>query len=140
MFENVAPGLRGEHRVKVGPEHTASRVGSGGMDVLATPVLVRLMEQAAVSAVDARLPEGYQTVGIHVDVRHLSATPPGMIVVASATLTAVDGRKLTFAVEAFDDVEKVGEGIHERMIVAQDRFLQRVAAKASAGSPRVAGE
>jgi fluoroacetyl-CoA thioesterase len=97
--------------------------------VLATPEMIRLMEGAAVRAVDPLLPEGYSTVGIHVDVKHLAATPQGMRVRVRAELQEVDGRKLTFRVEAFDEVEQVGEGIHQRMIVDLAKFRQRVEAK-----------
>jgi len=129
MFENIVPGLVGEREVKVEVGNTARHLGSGNVSVFATPEMVRLMEMAGVSAVDHLLAEGYRTVGIRVDVTHLAATPLGMTVRARAELTHVDGRKLTFHVEAFDDVEKVGEGIHERMIVNLVKFKERAEAK-----------
>ena len=129
MFENIVPGLVGEREVKVEVGNTARHLGSGNVSVFATPEMVRLMEMAGVSAVDHLLAEGYRTVGIRVDVTHLAATPLGMTVRARAELTHVDGRKLTFRVEAFDDVEKIGEGIHERMIVNLVKFKERAEAK-----------
>jgi len=99
--------------------------------VLATPEMIRLMERAAVAAVDHLLPDGYRTVGVEVDVRHLAATPVGMRVRVQAELVAVEGRKLTFHVEAFDEVEKIGEGAHWRVIIDLERFKERVEAKRS---------
>jgi len=129
MFERVVPGLTGEYPVQVVPENTAQHLGSGSVSVFATPELVRSMERASVRAVDPLLPEGYRTVGTHVDVRHLAATPVGMTIRARAELIEVDGRRLTFRVEAFDDVEKIGEGTHERMIIDVAKFGQRVSGK-----------
>ncbi len=97
--------------------------------MLATPEMIRLMEKAAVAAVDHLLPDGYRTVGVEVNVRHLAATPVGMRVRAQAELTAVEGRKLTFRVEAFDEVERIGEGEHKRAIIDVERFRERVEAK-----------
>jgi len=129
MFPQIQPGLVGERDIQVTMEQTARHLGSGNVPVLATPEMIRLMEGAAVHAVDPLLPEGYQTVGIHVDVNHLAATPQGMKVHVRAELLQVDGRRLTFHVEAFDEVEKVGEGIHQRMIIDLAKFKQRVEAK-----------
>ena len=131
-MEGIVPGLASECQLLVREENTAAHLGSGDVSALATPEMIRLMERAAVRAVDHLLPDGYRTVGIHVDIRHLAATPLGMTVRARAELLQVDGRKLTFGVEAFDDVEKVGEGIHQRMIVGLGKFKQRVESK----SPR----
>ncbi len=91
-FDAIKPGLVGEVRLVVAPEHTAKHLGSGGVQVLATPHMVLLMERAGVAAVDSLLPEGYLTVGAHLDVRHLSPTPVGFEVVARAELLEVDGR------------------------------------------------
>jgi predicted thioesterase len=129
MFERIVPGLAGEQRLTVELQNTARHLGSGNVAVLATPEMVRLMEMAAVAAVDPLLPEGHQTVGIHIDVQHMAATPMGMAVGVRAELVEVDGRKLTFRVEAFDDVERVGEGTHHRMIIDMEKFRQRVEAK-----------
>jgi fluoroacetyl-CoA thioesterase len=129
MFERIIAGLVGELQTKVGVESTAQHLGSGNVAVFATPEMIRWMERAAVAAVDDLLPEGYRTVGIHVDVRHLAPTPLGMTVRARAELLEVEGRKLTFRVEAFDDVEKVGEGTHQRIIVDLAKFKERAASK-----------
>ena len=129
MAESIKPGLAGRSELVVARESTARHLGSGGVEVLATPELVRLMERAAVAAVDHLLPEGYRTVGARVDVPHLAPTPVGMRVVASAELVAVDGRRLTFQVEAHDERELVGRGSHERAIVELARFAQRVEQK-----------
>jgi fluoroacetyl-CoA thioesterase len=131
MFERVRRGLVGERETMVEVGNTAQHLGSGAVSVFATPEMVRLMERAAVAAVDHLLPEGYRTVGIHLDVRHLAATPLGMTVRARAELLDVEGRKLTFRVEAFDDVEKVGEGVHRRMIVRLAKFQERARSKIS---------
>ena len=129
MFPQIQAGLIGEREIRVEAAQTACHLGSGNVSVLATPEMIRWMEGAAVSAVDPLLPEGYSTVGIQVQVDHLAATPPGMRVRVRAELLEVDGRKLTFRVQAFDEAEQVGEGTHQRMIVDLARFKQRVEAK-----------
>jgi fluoroacetyl-CoA thioesterase len=132
-MEEIVPGLVGQTELLVGEENTARHLGSGNVDVLATPEMVRLMEKAAVAAVDHLLPDGYRTVGVAVNVQHLAATPVGMKVRAQAKLTAVEGRKLTFRVEAFDEVEKIGEGEHKRVIIDVERFKEGVEAKSTPG-------
>lgn len=127
--EDIVPGLVGQMELVVGEENTARHLGSGNVSVLATPEMVRLMERASVAAVDHLLPSGQRTVGIRVDVRHLAATPVGMRVTARSELLTVEGRKLTFHVEVHDEMEKVGEGTHERMIIDLDRFRSRVERK-----------
>ncbi|RPJ44637.1 MAG: hypothetical protein EHM16_15025 [Betaproteobacteria bacterium] len=106
----------------VGTRDTAPHVGSGKIKVLATPVLVMLLEEAALNAVEGLLPAGLQTVGTRLDVSHTAATPVGMRVYAYAELTRVEGRKLTFRVWADDEVERIGQGEHERIIVNVERF------------------
>ena len=128
-MEQITPGLIGQSELVVREENTASHLGSGNVAVLATPEMIRLMEKAAVAAVDHLLPEGQRSVGVAVNVRHLAATPVGMKVRAQAELVAVDGRKLTFRVEAFDEAERVGEGEHRRVIIDLERFEMRVEAK-----------
>lgn len=129
IFEAIQPGLTGEVTLVVAEEHTATHIGSGGARVLATPQMVLLMERAGVAAVDHLLPEGHRTVGAHLDVRHLAPTPVGFEVKASAELLEVDGRRLTFRVQAHDGVELVGEGTHQRFIIDVQRFGERVAQK-----------
>lgn len=128
---SLAPGLTGEVTLRVSETHTAAALGSGNVNVFSTPALIALLEAAAIAALDGHLPSGQTSVGTHLDVRHLAATPVGMTVRAVATLTEVDGRRLVFAVEAHDDVEQVGAGTHERFVVDKARFEARVAAKGS---------
>jgi len=123
------PGLTGEATTRVDHTNTAASLGSGLVPVYGTPALIALLELAAVHAVAKHLPPGSTSVGTHLDVRHLAATPLGMSVRATATLTQVDGRRLTFAVEAYDETEKIGEGSHTRVIVDAARFVQRTEAK-----------
>jgi fluoroacetyl-CoA thioesterase len=128
-MEEIVPGLVGQLEMVVREESTAQHLGSGNVAVLATPEMIRLMEKAAVAAVDHLLPEGYRTVGVGVDIRHLAATPVGMRVRAQAELTAVEDRKLTFRVEADDEVERIGEGEHKRVVIDVERFKERVETK-----------
>jgi fluoroacetyl-CoA thioesterase len=125
----LRPGLTGEAETVVTHENTAEAVGSGGVLVFSTPMMLALMEMAAWNATQPLLAENETTVGVGVNIRHLAATPLGMRVRAVATLEQVDGRKLRFRVEAFDEVEKIGEGTHERAIVQLDKFLARSQAK-----------
>jgi len=126
----LKPGLKGSTEILVGTRDTAPHVGSGKIKVLATPVMVNMMEEAALNAVEGLLPEGHQTVGIRLDISHIAATPVGMRVRAHAELTKVDGRKLTFRVFAEDEKEPIGEGVHERIIVNVARFDKRTQEKA----------
>jgi predicted thioesterase len=128
-FERLRPGLRGEASLVVREEHTAPRVGSGAVHVLATPVMINLIEAAALAAVEKHLPPGYQSLGTLLNVRHLAATPVGMRVTAAATLEKVDGRTLGFRVEARDERELIGEGRHERVVVNVAKFDERVKRK-----------
>src|SRR6202045_163744 len=112
--------------------HTAPRVGSGRIRVLATPVMINLMEAAALDAVEALLPDGHQSLGIRLDVMHNAATPVGMRVVATARLVGVEGRRLKFEVEARDEKEPIGGGTHERVVVNVARFDERVQKKLGA--------
>ena len=123
-------GLVGEARATVDAARLASAIGSGSVDVFATPAMIGLMEQAAVNAVDHLLPAGQSSVGARVDVEHLAATPIGLEVRAHAELVAVAGRRLTFRVEAFDSVERIGAGTHERVVVDLQRLLDRARSKA----------
>jgi predicted thioesterase len=126
----IQPGLKATTEIVVGTRDTAHHVGSGRIKVLATPVLVMLLEEAALMAVEDLLPAGSQTVGTRLNVSHIAATPVGMRVVATAEVAKVDGRTLTFNVWAEDEHERIGEGIHERIIVDLERFDRRVGLKA----------
>ena len=122
-------GLSGSARITVGEEHTAPRVGSGRVHVLATPVMINLMEAAALQAIEALLPPGHQTLGTHLDVGHYAATPVGMGLRATAVVTRIEGRTVEFRVEASDDKERVGDGRHTRVVVNVERFDARVQRK-----------
>src|SRR3984885_13239036 len=110
VLARITPGLTGTAEIVVGPEHTAPFVGSGRIAVLATPVMINLIEAAALAAVEHLLPAGDQSLGIHLDVRHFGAPPIGMKVVAPAELTGVEARTLSFRVEARDEREPIGGG------------------------------
>lgn len=122
-------GKTGLQEFTVTADMLASRMGSGLVDVFATPMLIAMMEGTAAQSVADELAPGQTTVGTRLDVRHLAATPEGMRVRVVSRLTAVDGRKLTFAVQAFDEIEQIGEGTHERFVVDQDKFVARAQAK-----------
>jgi predicted thioesterase len=117
--------MTGEATTTVVHENTAAAVGAGGVEVFGTPMMIALMENASWRAVATHLDEGDVTVGILVNVRHLAATPIGQKVRAVAELIEVDGRRLVFKVEAYDERQKIGEGQHERFIVQLDKFLSR---------------
>lgn len=129
MGDELKAGLEGEARVVVNDRNTALAHGSGSVSVFATPAMIGLMEKAALSSVELLLGSELTTVGTKVEVKHLSATPPGMTVVAKSRLVEVDGNRLVFEVEARDEVEVVGSGRHERFIVQRDKFLKRTAEK-----------
>ena len=122
-------GMKGRAETVVVPENTAQAVGSGLVPVFATPHMIALMENAAVNAVQEALAPGEGTVGTRLDVTHDAATPIGLTVWAEAELTAVEGRKLTFAVSAYDQRERIGGGTHERFIIKPEKFLARAQAK-----------
>ena len=128
-LSRLRPGLTGIARLKVGPEHTAPSIGSGNVPVLATPVMINLIEAAALAAVEHLLPAGHQSLGIHLDIRHFAATPVGMQVEASAELIAIEGRTLTFSVAARDEKEAIGGGTHQRVVVNVARFDDRIQRK-----------
>ncbi|MDH5412086.1 MAG: thioesterase [Alphaproteobacteria bacterium] len=130
-MDAVKPGLMGSVDLTVGEEHTAPSVGSGAIHVLGTPVMINLMEAAALAAAEYLLPAGHQSLGIHLDVSHLAATPVGMKVTATAEVTAVEGNRIKFRVEAHDEADLIGEGTHERVVVNVERFDKRVRAKAA---------
>ncbi|MEA2995300.1 MAG: fluoroacetyl-CoA thioesterase [Alphaproteobacteria bacterium] len=128
-FSQLPIGREGRAELIVDDAHTAPRVGSGRVRVLATPVMINLMEAAALDAVEALLPAGHQSLGIKLDVSHHAATPVGMRIVATARLVGVEGRRLRFEVEARDEKETIGGGTHERVVVNVERFDERVQKK-----------
>jgi predicted thioesterase len=113
----------------VKPEHGADRFQNAGVTVLATPVLCHWFESAAVRAIAEQLESGEATVGSRLTIEHLKATPVGMQVRVTARVVAVDGRRVDFEVSAFDDVELVARGTHERVVIDLERFLARVQSK-----------
>ncbi|HWV54868.1 thioesterase family protein [Pseudorhodoplanes sp.] len=128
-LSKLSIGLKGEAHIRVGEDQTAPRVGSGRVRVLATPVMINMMEAAALDAIENLLPSGHQSLGTHLDVGHYAATPVGMTLRATAEVTKIDGRNITFRVEAFDDRERIGDGTHTRVVVNVDRFDARIQKK-----------
>ena len=128
-LSHVTAGLTGSAEIMVGDEHTAPRVGSGRVRVLATPVMINVMEAAALAAVEHLLPPGHQSLGTHLNVSHYAATPVGMRLRATAEVTKIEGRNIEFRVEAHDEKERVGDGTHVRVVVNVERFDQRVQRK-----------
>lgn len=122
-------GIVGTAEVLVDNSNTAKAMGSGDLEVFATPAMIALMEKAATLAVSECLSEGSSTVGTMINVKHMAATPIGMNVAARATLNQVDGKRLVFAIEAFDGKDKIGEGQHERYIINVDKFLVKANGK-----------
>ncbi len=129
MMEDIKPGLVGEADETVSTARTASYFGSGLVAAYGTPAMIALMENAAVAALQKHLGPGQTSVGTEVCIQHIAATPVGLHARARATVTAVDGRKVTFQVEAWDEREKIGEGTHTRFVVDQGRFNERLAKK-----------
>jgi len=124
--ENLKVGLKGVSELVVGEEHTAPRVGSGRVHVLATPVMINVIEAAALAAIEHLLPSGYQSLGTRLDIRHFAATPVGMRVRAEVQVTGIEKRSVTFRVSVSDEKEPIGDGFHERMVVNVARFDVRV--------------
>jgi fluoroacetyl-CoA thioesterase len=131
---NLKIGLTGSAEITVQDADTAPRIGSGRVSVLATPVMINLMEAAALNAVERLLPQGHQSLGTRLEVGHYAATPVGMRLRATAELTKVAGRNLEFRVEAFDEKERVGDGLHTRVVVNVARFDERVQRKLTGDS------
>jgi fluoroacetyl-CoA thioesterase len=126
---NIPIGAKGTATLVVGDEHTAPRVGSGRVRVLATPVMINLIEAAALEACEHLLPAGHQSLGTRLNVSHIAATPVGMRVTATAEVTRVEGRNVFFDVHARDERDLIGEGTHERVVVNVERFDKRVQEK-----------
>ncbi len=128
----ITVGLVGTEHLLVGPEHTAPFVGSGRIAVLATPVMINAIEAAALNAVEHLLPTGHQSLGIHLDISHVAATPVGLRITATAEVLRIEGRTITFRVEARDEIEVIGGGTHQRVVVSVARFDERVQRKVHA--------
>ncbi len=127
----IPVGARGTFELRVAAEHLANRFKDATLPaVLATPVMIMAMENAALNAIKPHLAPGQSAVGTRVDVEHLAATPIGRTVTAEAEVTRVDGRRIEFAVVAFDGAERIGAGTHQRIVIEFDRFNERLRAKA----------
>ena len=125
----ITVGMKGEVSTLVEREDTALEVGSGELLVYATPCMVALMEGAACEAIAEALPEEKTSVGIELNISHLSATPVGLEVRTEAEVTAVEGSIITFNVTAYDEAGKIGEGTHKRAIISTQRFLDKTYSK-----------
>lgn len=125
----IETGIKGYKEQIVTPEMSAARVGSGLVDVFATPMLVALVEQTCYESVLPHLDEGQGTVGTLVNVSHLSATPIGKRVWCDSELTEVDRRRLVFSVKAYDEAGLIGEGTHERFVIDTAKFMDKLKAK-----------
>jgi fluoroacetyl-CoA thioesterase len=132
LSEMIQPGMLREQTFTVDPENTAYHLGSGASRVLATPWMIAFMERTAHNLLTCCLPQGTSSVGTHLDVRHLAPTPQGGQVRIRAEVLSIEGLKVNFALEAWDAVEKVGEGFHERAVIDEARFLRRVEKKIAA--------
>ena len=127
--DEIKHGLKHTVTELVTTKNTAKTMGSGSMEVYATPAMTCLMEKAAAEAVEALLCDGWTTVGISLNIQHKAATPIGLSVRAEAEVTAADGRKITFAVRAFDEQGEIGCGVHERFAVMKEKFMAKAEAK-----------
>lgn len=130
---SISVGLKGRCETVVVQENTAAAVGSGLLPVFATPMMVALMENAAVNALSEHLAEGEGSVGTHMDISHDAATPIGMKVWAEAELTACDGRALTFSVTAYDERGPIGKGVHQRFVIQNEKFMAKALRKLENG-------
>ncbi len=130
-LSKLAIGQTGAADLVVTDMQTARSVGSGRVAVLATPVLINLIEAAALAACEDLLPAGFESLGIHLDVRHFAATPVGMKVHATAELVAIEGRTLSFKVTARDEREAISEGTHQRVVVNVARYIERIMKKSA---------
>ena len=125
----IIVGMKGEASTLVEREDTAAEVGSGSLLVYATPCMVALMEGAACEAINEALAEDQSSVGISLNIEHLSATPVGLEVRAEAEVTAVEGKIIAFTITAYDEAGKIGEGTHKRCVISSQKFLDKAYAK-----------
>ena len=118
-------GLKGHQEMTVTDQFTAKTMGSGVMDVFATPAMLALMEKTAFMSVAEHLNEGCGTVGTRVEIEHVASSPIGMKITCDSELTAIEGRKLVFKVEAYDSKGLIGNGTHERFIIESEKFQEK---------------
>ncbi len=126
---DIKIGATGQVDILADEKTMAKTVGSGGLEVFATPCMIGLMENAACKVLHPMLPEGQTSVGTSMDVKHTASTPRGMRVWASATVTGVDRRAVTFAVKAWDEKGEIGSGIHQRFVVDIEKFMDKTYSK-----------
>ena len=126
MEFNIKEGMNSTTETVVTENDTASKYGSGLLDVLSTPHMIALMENTSKNVVEGSLPDGFSTVGIEVSIKHLKATPVGMKVRCEAVLEKIDGKKLIFKVDAWDEKGKIGEGTHVRFIINMEAFMAKL--------------
>jgi len=129
MGAKVELGRQYQRQTRVEEWMTAEKAGNKGVDVLSTPMLVQLIEEAAIACILPLLAENEVTLGSHIDLTHLAPTPVGFIVRTEVEVIGVDGRRINFAVAAFDEREKVAEGTHERYIIDRTKFLANLEEK-----------
>ncbi|MCJ7660238.1 MAG: thioesterase family protein [Anaerolineales bacterium] len=129
LSEIIKPGMMSEKTFSVEERHSAVQAGSGGVAVLATPWMIAFMENAAFNLLESVLPDGFSSVGVLVEVRHLAPTPIGGEVRVQVEVTEVEDSGVSFGVRAWDKSEQIGQGVHLRGVVEKDRFLKRVNAK-----------
>jgi fluoroacetyl-CoA thioesterase len=125
----IKPGMTKEETFLVKEEHSARHVGSGSLRVLATPWMIGFVERVCQKLLAEHLPQGFTSVGVRVDVQHLAPTPVGSLVRVRGEVSSLDGNKVNFQVEAWDEQEKIGTGQHQRVVIDEARFLRRVATK-----------
>ena len=129
LSELIKPGMTREDSFAVTMDNSAIHIGSGSSRVLATPWMIAYMERVSHRLLTCCLPEGYSSVGTHLDVRHLAPTPVGATIRVKAEVLSLDGNRVFFSIEAWDNLEKIGEGQHERVVIEEARFLHRVEKK-----------
>lgn len=129
LSEFFHPGMTREDNFEITLENSAIHLGSGSSRVLATPSMIAFMERVSHRLLTCCLPDGFSSVGTHVDVRHLAPTPVGATIHVRAEVLSLDENWISFLVEAWDNLEKIGEGKHERVVIDEARFWRRVEKK-----------
>ncbi len=129
LAELIHPGMVREDSFEITQENSAIHLGSGSSRVLATPWMIAFMERVSHRLLTCCLPEGYSSVGTHLDVRHLAPTPVGAVIRVRSAVLSVEGNHVKFSIQAWDEVEKIGEGQHERVVIEEARFWRRVEKK-----------
>ncbi len=135
LAELIKPGMAREDSFAITMDNSAIHIGSGSSRVLATPWMIAFMERVSHRLLMCCLPEGYSSVGTHLDVRHLAPTPVGATIRVKAEVLSLDGIRVNFSIEAWDNLEKIGEGQHERVVIEEARFLRRVEKKLASLNP-----